>query len=138
MKSKHTILWADDDADDREMFREVLKAHASDHEVIEFENGKELLNYLNDYGKHHLPCLIVLDLNMPVLGGRETLATLKHDPKLQHIPVAVFTTSSNPADKNYCDRFQVVMLTKPPSYNQLKSAVERLVDLCDDQKQKRA
>ena len=138
MRPKHTILWADDDMDDREMFREVLEAHAPDHEVIEFTNGKELLHHLNGREAADFPCLIVLDLNMPVLGGRETLAHLKADDRLQNIPVAIFTTSNSPTDKNYCDRYDVMMFTKPPSYYQLKNAVERLVDLCAGSQLKRA
>lgn len=130
MKPKHTVLWADDDIDDREIFREVLEAHAPDHEVIEFPNGKELLSYLHAQKAENFPCLIVLDMNMPVLGGRETLIEIKADKRLHEIPVAVFTTSIILSDKNLCDRFNVTTFTKPPSYPQLKSAIESLIDLC--------
>ena len=135
---KHTIFWADDDNDDLEMFREILEAYASDHQVVEFGNGMELLNFLNTQEEADHPCLIVLDLNMPVMGGREALASLKDDEDLKHIPVAVFTTSNSHVDRNFCERYNVEMFTKPPSYSQLKSAVERLVDLCSGKKSQRA
>ena len=130
MKIKPTILWADDDVEDREIFREVLEAHTSDHVLIDFENGMELIQYLQRLDKKDFPCLIVLDLNMPVLGGKETLVMLKDDPDFKHIPAAVFTTSDSPSDKKFCERFNVQMFTKPPDYNQIKIAVERVVNLC--------
>ncbi|OLY94305.1 Response regulator receiver domain-containing protein [Cnuella takakiae] len=130
MKPNHTILWADDDVDDREMFREVLEGYAPDHEVVEFPNGAELLTYLRAQEPQNFPCLVVLDMNMPVLGGRETLTAIKTDSRLNDIPVAIFTTSIIPQDKCYCERFQVTMFTKPPSYPQLESAIAQLLNLC--------
>ncbi|WP_143157268.1 response regulator [Cnuella takakiae] len=134
MMKKHTILWAYDDIDDQEMFREILEAHTSDHEVVAFPNGKELLKHLNALARADHPCLIVLDLNMPILGGRETLAALKADVELSRIPIVLFTTSSSPVDLNYSDSMNVEMITKPPSYSKLKSIIEHLVDLCSDPK----
>lgn len=130
----HTIFWADDDKDDLDMFRDILEDYTSNHKIIEFPNGMELLNQLYTQKEGALPCLIVLDLNMPVMGGREALASLKDDTDLKHIPVAVFTTSNSPVDKSFCDRFNVEMFTKPPSFNQLQSAVARLLELCSNNK----
>lgn len=127
---KHTILWADDDTDDLEMFREILELDAPDHEVIEFRDGQQLLAFLKGIEKKDYPCLIVLDINMPVLNGKETLTRIKSEPGLQDIPVVIFTTSINPADKYVCDQSATEMIIKPPSFDQLRNAVKRLVDLC--------
>lgn len=130
---KNTILWADDDADDREIFREILEAHAADHEVVEFANGQNLLNHIHSLSPADYPCLIVLDLNMPILGGRETLTALKADPVISRIPIVLFTTSSSPVDLNFSDSMKVEMITKPPSYNKLKNVIEHLIELCAKQ-----
>jgi CheY-like chemotaxis protein len=130
MLEKHTILWADDDMDDLEMFREIIQIDAPDHEVIEFRDGQQLLNFLKGIDKKDHPCLIVLDMNMPVLSGKETLTRIKSEPGLQNIPVVIFTTSINPADKHVCDQSATEMIIKPPSFDQLRSAVKRLVNLC--------
>lgn len=78
--NKHTIFWADDDQDDLLLFREVVEAHAPNHTVVEFMHGKELIEALLNGAHNDLPCLIVLDMNMPVLGGRDTLAQIKAEP----------------------------------------------------------
>ena len=128
--TKNTILWADDDLDDLEMFREVIKAHAPHHQLIEFSNGFDLLNYLQGLESHNYPCLIVLDMNMPLLNGKETLFKIKNDPKLRDIPVAIFSTSISPVDKVDFSRYRVEMIAKPPNYDLLKARVQSLVELC--------
>jgi CheY-like chemotaxis protein len=128
--NKHTILWADDDIDDLEIFRVVLHDLTADYEVKEFLSGKGVLNYLKDLDKKALPCLIILDMNMPVLNGRDTLAILKKDPEYQNIPVVVFTTSTSEMDRMYCARFNTEMLTKPITYGELKEVVQNLLTHC--------
>ncbi|RPD49088.1 response regulator [Paracnuella aquatica] len=132
MLEKHTILWADDDMDDLEMFREIMELEAPDHELIEFRDGQQLLTFLKSIDREKYPCLIVLDMNMPVLSGKETLTRIKSEPDLKNIPVVIFTTSINPADKRVCDQSATEMIIKPPSFDQLRNAVKRLLLLCSD------
>ena len=82
-----------------EYFRESGKG-----DCIKFiKNGQEALNYLNDISDDtRLPCLIVLDLNMPILNGTQTLALLKGDPRYRNIPVLIFSTSENENEKRKC------------------------------------
>jgi CheY-like chemotaxis protein len=129
--NKHTILWADDDPDDLETFREVLHSLNQNYEVLEFSNGQELLDFLKASDLARLPCLIILDMNMPVLGGRETLSILKNDASFQSIPVVVFTTSNSELDKVFCSRLGTEMITKPPSYGRLRDIVQKLLSFCD-------
>jgi CheY-like chemotaxis protein len=63
-----------------------------------FENGQQLLDQLRKLKQHDFPAFILLDLNMPVLNGFDTLRLLKSDPLLKVIPVLVLTTSSNAGD----------------------------------------
>lgn len=130
MKNRH-ILWADDDMDDLMLMRHVLQDLGDDYNIAEVHNGQEALDYLNKAKEEkELPCLIILDMNMPVLDGKETLARLKKDDVLQKIPVVFFTTSNSMMDKLYCKHNGVEMITKPPQYANLKEAVQRLLKFC--------
>lgn len=130
--NKHTIFWADDDQDDLLLFREVVEAHAPNHTVVEFMHGKELIEALLNGAHNDLPCLIVLDMNMPVLGGRDTLAQIKAEPALKHIPIVVFTTSSSDTDKEFCKQLNTQMITKPISYDHLENTIKKIINLCDE------
>lgn len=132
MKQRH-ILWADDDEDDRLLMRHVLDDLDYQFKITEVFNGQEALDYLKiAKEKQSLPCLIILDMNMPVLDGKETFEILRKDAALQSIPVAFFTTSNSQLDKLYCEHKGVEMITKPPQYASLRGAVKRLLDLCTD------
>jgi CheY-like chemotaxis protein len=130
---KHpTILWADDDPDELMLMREVLQAMDSDFQIVEASNGKEALAYLEQAKLTGVfPCLIVLDINMPVLSGRDTLVRLKQDREFEAIPIVVFTTSSSPLDKEFCRHYNTEMLTKPITYAALKQAIQKLLQLCE-------
>ncbi len=125
------ILWADDDMDDLMLMRHVLEDIGQEYDIKEVSNGKEALDYLEEgKAEHNLPCLIILDMNMPILNGKETLGLIKKDEALKDIPLVFFTTSNSELDKMYCKRFGVEMITKPPQYSNLKEAIKRLLDYC--------
>lgn len=127
MKKQH-ILWADDDMDDLMLMRHVLQDTGQEYEITEVGNGQEALDYLEKAKeKNNLPALIILDMNMPVLSGKEALTVIKKDEALKDIPLVFFTTSNSELDKMYCKRYGVEMITKPPQYNSLKEAVRRLL-----------
>jgi len=127
-----TLLWADDDPDELLIMHEVLQDIGSNHKVIEATNGKQVLACLQQ-AKHTgvFPCLIVLDLNMPVLNGKETLSFIKQDPSFDGIPIVVFTTSNSLADRQYCESHGTQMLTKPITFDALKQIVEAFLHLCE-------
>lgn len=128
---KNTILWADDDADDLQMMRDILKKNNRQYNLIEVRNGKEALEYLNaaqnDGG---LPSLIILDINMPVLDGKKALSIIKQAEEFKEIPVVVFTTSNSELDRMYCQKLGTEMITKPPDYASLQSTVLKMLDKC--------
>ena len=94
-----TILLADDDEDDVLLAREALAESRLANGLYRVADGAELLDYLHRRGRYADPAtaprpgLILLDLNMPKLDGREALAAIKTDPQLRQIPVVVLTTS---------------------------------------------
>jgi two-component system response regulator len=95
---------ADDDADDQLLIGEALAETVRLDRVDFVDDGAALLDYLNrrgaftDLTDQPLPSLILLDLNMPRMDGREVLAAIKQDPELRRIPVLVFSTSTAPDD----------------------------------------
>lgn len=99
-----TIVIADDDAEDRMLAEDALKESRLVNDIRFVEDGEELLDYLQRRGKYAdpdanpRPGMILLDLNMPKMDGREALKQIKGDPELRRIPVVVLTTSKAEED----------------------------------------
>ena len=128
---KHFILWAEDDPDDMAMFRRIVEEAEHHALVLGANDGREVLACLQLMRKEkNFPCLIILDLNMPALGGRETIGLIKQEEDLVHIPIVVFTTSNSYVDRNFCDRFKVPLFTKPTSVDELKATIRQMLRLC--------
>ncbi len=129
-----TILVCDDDEDDRMLTRQALEdAHISNR--IQFvEDGEQLLDYLyqrgaygGETGEAPRPGLILLDLNMPKLDGREALKTIKEDPTLRDIPVVVLSTSR--LDEDIARSYKLGVnsfITKPVTFSGLVEAMNVL------------
>ena len=127
MKQKPFImLLAEDDCDDRYLISEALDESGVDSQLYIVENGEELIDYLKHRGKFAnkeefpRPELILLDLNMPRMDGREALAQIKKDPDLQMIPVVVLTTSQ--ADEDIPKTYGMGVtgfITKPMTFSGL-------------------
>lgn len=122
------ILMADDDKDDQLLTRDALEESRVSNTLVVVNDGVELLEYLRGEGQYKeqnnpWPGLILLDLNMPRMDGREALAEIKADPKLRAIPVVILTTSKTEEDMlNGYDLGAASYLTKPVTF-------EGLVDL---------
>src|SRR5215207_9994644 len=120
MKINHRIVIVDDDADDREIIKDAFGSSADGSEFIFLENGDKLMEYLEVNLVHHLPSLILLDLNMPGKDGRETLKDIKTDKRYHQIPTVVFTTSSSHRDRIMAyDLGANCFVTKPDTFNKL-------------------
>lgn len=127
---KHTILYAEDDLDDLHVFMQAIERYP-DIEVLHFFNGVELLQYTQDISSSHdLPCLVVLDLNMPGMDGKETLIQLKKNKMFARLPIVLFTTSSSLVDKAFALQWDVDFVTKPLIYSDLERLVDRLAAIC--------
>src|SRR5579875_1097447 len=99
MQHTKTILYIDDDIDDRELLSDALKEANPAVEIVLAEDGLKALQYLNEAKHAQLPCLIVLDINMPYLDGKQTAKMIKDDAALRDIPIIAFTSSESPHDK---------------------------------------
>ena len=129
-----TILICDDDEDDRMLTQQALEdAHISNN--LRFvEDGEQLLDYLyqrgeygGETGKAPRPGLILLDLNMPKMDGREALKVIKGDKTLHDIPVVVLSTSG--FDQDIVRSYQLGVnsfITKPVTFSGLVEAMNVL------------
>lgn len=123
-----TILHVEDDVDDRDFVRTVLNRSGYDLRIVEAHDGREALRYLGSgWEEKNPPDLILLDLNLPVVDGREILPFLKQEPVTAAIPVVVYTTSSAASDEQFCKNFQVDMLTKPFSHRDAREIIRWIV-----------
>ena len=131
MMRMKTILCVDDDVDDLIMLREVINEMGEPYNIEEAYDGLIALNILQKMkAEDNLPCLIVLDINMPRMDGKQTLVAIKNDTVLATIPVVVFSTSSSAMDKTFCAAKKVEMITKPFDYATLFTSAEKLLTFC--------
>ena len=124
------VLCVDDDPDDRELIRNAIFKVDSSYSVAYATNGKEAIQFLTRALETELPCLIILDFNMPVMDGKETLVEIKKNGRFNGIPVVVFTTSNHPADLQFCQDQGVELVTKPANFGQITTETERLLQHC--------
>ena len=128
-----TILVAEDDADDRMLLKDAFSASSLPNELRFVEDGEQLLAYLRregefaDPGEAPIAGLIILDLNMPKMDGREALTIIKNDEVLKSIPVVVLTTSAEEDDVYYAYTLGVSSyISKPVTFEGLVNVVQVL------------
>ena len=130
IEEKHCIIVADDDTDDQFMLKEAFSSLNFDREICTVENGEELLDYLNKMGKYNnailpVPKLILLDLNIPKIDGRQCLRMIKESKEFCKIPIIIFSTSNNPEDISQSYELGAnSYIIKPYSYNELVEIVD--------------
>lgn len=121
------ILLADDDEDDRSLFRDALHEVNPSATLNEVENGVELMHRLN---RRSLPDLLFLDLNMPLKNGYECLFEIHANPRLKRVPVIILSTSSvaehiNEMLKDLACHY----IKKPGRYDDLKHSIRHALSL---------
>ena len=128
-----TILVADDDPDDRKLTQEAFSESKLANDLRFVEDGVEVFDYLNRRGKFAdpasspWPSLMLLDLNMPRMDGREVLVELKKNPRYSGIRVIVMTTSKSEADINKAYLLNAASyITKPVTFDSLVNVVTTL------------
>lgn len=114
--SSSPILLVEDDDVDAMTVRRAFKELKITNPLIQRGNGEAALEFLRD-DSHPLPCLIMLDLNMPVMNGIEFLQVVKQHPLWRRIPAVVLTTSEEEQDKIASFDLSVAgYMTKPVDY----------------------
>ena len=125
------ILCVEDDEDDVALIEETANEIDSSLRLVAKPNGKEALMFLHRQKEQdYLPCLILLDFNMPVMNGKEVLDTLKADNVFKKIPIIMFTTSAGKREQLICDSYGVELITKPNRMAEFKKVLNHLFERC--------
>ena len=129
---KKGIMLVDDDPEDREEFLDVYLAQFPGEQLYFAENGEKALEFLDRLFEDRAPlCLIVLDLNMPILNGTQTLRKIKDDERFRDIPVVIYSTSVNSIEREECYRLGALdYLVKPSSFSDSVEIAKKLKRLC--------
>lgn len=123
------IILTDDDVDDRLFFEEAIEDIGMNTVLTSYNHGQELMDYLHQ-DDAELPDLIFLDLNMPIKNGMECLIDIRKTPKLKHIIVAIYSTSSSEADveETFVNGANIY-INKPNSFTKLKNAIGKVLKM---------
>ena len=125
-----TVLLVEDDPADQKLVKIALAHQGKNCEIYVAGNGEEALEYLRQSNDGKLqnprPNIILLDLNMPGMGGREFLKEIKADDDLSSIPVVILTTSDSETDIEQCYRLQASgYVQKPASPTEFQQVVKK-------------
>jgi CheY-like chemotaxis protein len=126
MHESEPILLVEDDTVDAMTVKRALNDLKAMNPVVHLTNGEEALTYLRDTSNPK-PCIILLDINMPMMNGIEFLKVAKKDSLLQKIPVVILTTSTN--DQDVLQSFHLSVagyMIKPVDYQQFIETVRTI------------
>ncbi len=130
---KHTILHVDDDPDDLDMLMQAVQAIDNNFEIVQARDGEQGIKQLEKMkAESTLPCLIVLEINMPLMDGKRELNIIKNDRRLSEVPVVILSTSGNMMDRLFFLKENVEFITKPLNYDHLKQIALRLLNVCNN------
>ena len=134
MSDTATILIAEDDEGHATLVQRNLRRASAPATAVRVRDGQELLDYLHRRGPWqerdpHPALMILLDLNMPRIGGLEVLARLKADAQFAHIPVFVLTTTDNAVELERCyEEGAAACFVKPVEFGSFGDMMQRLGD----------
>ena len=132
MNELHSILLAEDNANDVELSLAAFTEHNLANEVFVVSDGEEALDYLYRRGRfkdrpNGNPAVILLDLKMPKVDGLEVLRIIKQDEKLKNIPVVMLTSSREEQDLVRSYQFGVnAYVVKPVGFQSFMDAVKQI------------
>ena len=136
-QAKNIVIYADDDPDDLEFVKDSFARYSPTVEVVTARDGVEALSILSDLPPHEpTPCLIILDINMPRLNGKETLLDIRKMKRFEEVPIVLFSTSSLPADKNFASAHNIGFITKPLNSEQMELITDQFIHHCTDEVKK--
>jgi CheY-like chemotaxis protein len=118
----------EDDQDDVELMQDALRDNGIDFKMDVVKQGDKVIPYLK--GCKSFPNVILLDLNLPKMHGREILSRIKLSDEFRQIPVAILTTSSSQAEKEFClSAGAGHFLTKPSTVDGFNKTIETILKI---------
>jgi CheY-like chemotaxis protein len=130
-KTRHLVIYADDDPDDLELVEEAFSPYKGHVELATFPNGESALQFFQK-NTEVTPCLIILDINMPGISGKDVLRKIRQMDKLEKVPAVLFTTSNSIRDMEFAMHYNAGFITKPLDINQMEVIAEKFIDHCSD------
>ena len=128
--SKSVVLYVDDDADDILLVKESLERYPN-IELISFTDSHAFLKYIIDSKPfQRLPSLILIDINMPQLNGRELLAMLRSYEQLRKVSIVLYSTSQLNSDNHFAKSLDASFVTKPSSISKLDQLIDEILLGC--------
>ena len=125
------ILLGEDDADDQEMLKEVFASIDVSFVLFFVNNGSEILSALEKLKDNQMPCLIILDYNMPGLSGADILRELGTNERYKNIPKVVWSTSGSEKFRSLCLELGAVdYVIKPANVLELEEIARYMLTLC--------
>ena len=122
------IVYVDDDPEERELFSEALREISPGINLVLASHGKEVITFLQSTST--MPDYIFLDINMPVMGGKDCLQRLKTIDHLRNIPVIMYSTTSNKTElQNYKDLGAHDYIVKEPSFQGIKNSLKKAISI---------
>lgn len=135
MRLHEPLLVVEDSNEDFRMLERLMRRMAVQNPIYRCTNGDEVLEFLYKQSSNAnfraalRPSVILLDLNLPGIDGRDILERLKQDISFREIPIVVFTTSSNPRDIELCyQKGANGYLVKPMDAQGLRKTIQAFVD----------
>lgn len=120
------ILLAEDDEDNRDLVQFMLKRSGLDVELLQAENGQEAV----DLAILHVPDLVLMDMQMPVMDGFAAVKLIKANPAIQHIPIIAFTAQARSEDKNLTKAIGCVEhYTKPMDPDEFTKLIRKYTNI---------
>lgn len=123
------VIFTDDDHDDCSLFADALNETGINHQLKVFNDGLQLLNYLNNEDSE-MPHILFLDLNMPFMNGFESLKMIRSNEKFRDITIAIYSTSASEKDQE--DTFVSganVYIKKPNDFSLLKKVLKEVIEV---------
>jgi len=125
------ILSGEDDIDDQQLLEEIFTSLDEQFVLVHIGNGKKITEYLDNLDDDELPCLIILDYNMPGLNASEILQVLRNNHRYDTIPKIVWSTSGSAAYKAVCLEMGARdYLVKPSDMKSLVASVQYMMGFC--------
>lgn len=100
--NNRSIIFGEDDIDDIDLLKETFSAVDNSYSLLFIDKGRKLINTLEALADSELPCLLVLDYNMPELNGAEILTELSKHERYASIPKIIWSTSGSETYKKKC------------------------------------
>lgn len=122
-----TIVLVEDDPGHARLIEKNLRRNNIRNDIIKFENGQHVVDFLYGSGERPASILMLLDLNLPGLSGYQVLQRMKEDPSTRSIPVIVLTTTDDYREVQKCyDLGCNVYITKPIDYENFSDAIRKI------------